>query len=310
MTKKPYTIQTFLTGLILLSYSSTILAQSSPYITDQGLIELGNTLDESLAEIAKENSYTLERDYTYLAIPNSNVAIIFAGGIVAGIMIGSAFKGLTSFNITSMFVTLTLTVTGQHNVFTIGIVNGITATVVRTDAPNPLPCQNALQDSTNFIRTDDAFDASDFTTIPARPLLKDHDSLAYVIAFIISNFNFSPFPLRSSTDPTLNDLRYNPDPNRLEVHYKVASDTDPQDQIENSCFVHLKRKGDYIHGEVDGCAWEEDIFPQNTPGSVRIDTSFDENIEHFFGKRVKDSFDRITGQTQVVTKFSIHDPVH
>ena len=95
MKKSQYCPTIILTGLIFLSYSSVILAQSSenPYITDRGLLELRNVLNDSLSEIAKENRYTLHEDYTYLGIPESNIIITFSGGIISGIALGIGILG-------------------------------------------------------------------------------------------------------------------------------------------------------------------------------------------------------------------------
>ena len=99
--------------------------------------------------------------------------------------------------------------------------------------------------------------------------------------------------LRLSEPFNINNPKFNPNPNRLEVHYKVTSDILSQDQIESSCFVFLSRRGDYIDGEVDECVWEG-IFPQNVPGYLRIG----------------DMFDKSMGQDMVVARFSIYDPIH
>ena len=105
MKKLQHVTQVFLTVLIFLAYSN--LAQSSTYITDRGLIELRNTSNDLLAEIAKENGYTLDRSYTSLNVPVSNIfisasakdAAIYGavGGAGVGATGGLVLGGITTF---------------------------------------------------------------------------------------------------------------------------------------------------------------------------------------------------------------------
>ena len=239
MKKIQYTIQIILTGLIFLSHPKTTLAQSSdnPYITNHGLLTLKDALNHSLSEIAKENGYTLHADYTYLSIPESNIIIAFSGGIVVGIIIGSMGTEVATIAVIS---TIIASIISHFSTVDIGIIHDLSNSfgigimdgiAITTLSPSIL--FNIIVKSSAVLLT-----AVHFTTDPSR-------------FFVINN------------------PRYNPNPNRLEVHYKVTSDTLSQDEVENSCFVFLSRRGDYIDVEVDEYVWQG-IFPQNAPGSLRI----------------------------------------
>ena len=261
--------QISLTVLILLSYLNS--AQSSPYITDRGLIELKDIANELLAEIAKKNDYTLHTDYTYLDVPASNIITSVKEEISLGAAMGAPLSATGGAAVGTM---------AGSSGGPIGAVTGASAGATGGGAVGA--SLGAL--------------ISALFAIP-KPAAK------------FANYAFTSFTAenRDSIEFLVNDPAYNPNPNRLEVHYKVTSDTYLQYPVESSCFAHLARIEDHIDGELDECVWEN-IFPQEIPGSLRIGTSFDKDIEYFFGET--DTFDRMAGQTYVVTRFQIYDPVH
>ena len=254
-------IKILLIGLMFLSYPNTILAQSSPYITGNGLVKLKNALTESLAEVAGENGYTLHAEYTYLSIPESNIIIAFSGGIAVGIVIGS----ISEVAATTAFVSILIAnIINYFNIVDIGIIND-------------------LNSSFGVGITDGIAIAASNTSILFNIIVK-------VSALGITAIYFWRDP---SDSFFINNPNINPNPNRLEVHYKLTSNTISQYEVINSCFVFLSRRGNYIDVEVDECVWQG-IFPQNVPGSLRIGQWHD----------------GVMGQKHVVARFSIHDPIN
>ena len=254
--------QIFLTGLILLSYSA--FAQSSIYITDRGLIELKNISNDLLEEIAKENDYTLDRSYTSLDVPTSNIiasdAVKFmaTAGTAGGAGVGAA-GGLT---VGAMAATGTATATGGPFFgFVVFVTNTLIGTVIGAEIGAGVSLLVAVPG--------EALKVARYNYLASRPEYED---------------NF---------EVLVNDPQLNPNPNRIEVHYKVESDDIPGYTIESSCLAFLARENDNVPGELDECVWES-IFPQDVPGYVRIG----------------DRLDKAAGQDKVVARFSIHDPIN